>query len=119
MAKRFSIDILELGNAGNHLHLILKFKKRSNLTAFLKTAPGLIARRITHARKGHPVGRFWTFLAYTKILGWGRQLHNAIKYVKINALEGWGVLGPRDLTNSRLRHLTLEDFEESLGPAPP
>jgi hypothetical protein len=55
-------------NAGNHLHIELKFRGRREMQRFLRVVPGLIARQIMGAEKGEAKGRFWDGLAFTRIM---------------------------------------------------
>jgi REP element-mobilizing transposase RayT len=67
-SRQFFIEILDWVNMGNHLHLKVRFKDKTRMKQFLKSFPGLLARRITGAKKGHKFGRFWDGLAYTRVL---------------------------------------------------
>jgi REP element-mobilizing transposase RayT len=92
LAKRWNIRIHEYGNAGNHLHLLVRAKSRSEFSNFLRLLAGQLAMLVTGARKGVRLsGGFWDQLAYTKLVSWGRQFERVQKYVFTNLLEGWGV----------------------------
>lgn len=67
-AQRRHIDLKELVNMGNHLHMKLKFFDKELMKNFLKIAPALIARRVTGAQRGQKRGRFWQGLVFTRIL---------------------------------------------------
>ena len=67
-AKQFYIEILDFVNMGNHLHLKVRFKDKARFKQFLKSFSGVLARKITGAKKGNPFGRFWDGLAYTRVL---------------------------------------------------
>lgn len=91
-AKRFGVRLYRSANSGNHLHLLLKARDRRGLQAFLRLAAGRIAFVVTGARKGKPVGRFWDSLAYSRVLGWGKELERVKRYLTRNLLEGLGAL---------------------------
>jgi hypothetical protein len=58
---------------------------------FLRTVTGLIARLMTEARKGAPAKmKFWSKLAYTRVLEWGRAFRFAVDYVILNEMEAQG-----------------------------
>jgi REP element-mobilizing transposase RayT len=76
-SRQFFIEILDWVNMGNHLHLKVRFKDKSRMKQFLKSFPGLLARKITGAKKGNKFGRFWDGLAYTRVL--------------LNSLEEYGL----------------------------
>jgi REP element-mobilizing transposase RayT len=67
-AKRFFVQIQDVVNMGNHLHLKVKFKDKKRFQNFLKTFPALLARRITGAHRGTKFGKFWDGLVYTRVL---------------------------------------------------
>ncbi len=68
LKKRFFIEILDFVNMGNHLHLKVRFRDKSMFKKFLKAFAGVLARKITGARKGKRFGRFWDGLVYTRVL---------------------------------------------------
>ncbi len=67
-AVKFGVQIAELVNMGNHLHIRLRMRSRSGFQKFLKSITILIARIVTGARRGHKFGRFWKGLAFTRVL---------------------------------------------------
>ena len=67
-AKKWGIQIAEVVNVGNHLHIKLKFKYREGFQNFLRAVTSLIARKITKARRGVKSGKFWQGLAFTRVL---------------------------------------------------
>jgi hypothetical protein len=94
-AKRYGIRVYGFANAGNHLHLVVRTYSRLALQDFLRTFAGVTARRLTGARKGRPVGRFWDLLAYSRIVAWGRDYLGVRAYIAINETEGAGLIPPR------------------------
>jgi REP element-mobilizing transposase RayT len=89
-AHRYGIKIYEFANAGNHLHLLLRSRCRLALQNFLRVFAGVTARRLTGARRGHPVGAFWEYLAYSRIVTWGRDFLGVRAYVAANENDGGG-----------------------------
>jgi REP element-mobilizing transposase RayT len=94
-ARRYSVRIYEFANAGNHVHLLLRVKCREALQNFLRTFAGITARLVTGARKGWAVGRFWDWLAYSRIVHWGRDFRGVRAYVVQNEWEALGYLPRR------------------------
>jgi REP element-mobilizing transposase RayT len=86
-ARRYAVRLYEFANAGNHLHLLLRPTCRIGLQNFLRVFAGVSARLVTRARKGRPIGRFWDFLAYSRIVQWGRDFFGVRTYVRDNELE--------------------------------
>jgi hypothetical protein len=96
LAERNQIKIYEYANAGNHLHLLLKAKTREGFKKFLRTLTAIVARIVTGAKKGNPVGKFWDELAYTRLVNWGRHFFRGRYYVIQNRLEAAGVIPYQD-----------------------
>jgi hypothetical protein len=86
-AANHGIRVYQFANVGNHLHLLVKTRTRQGFQDFARTISALIARAVTGAKKGNPVGKFWDELLYSKVLEWGRVFFNAKYYVIQNELE--------------------------------
>jgi hypothetical protein len=67
LGKRFKVKIHRLENSGSQLELTISASGREGFQAFLRTLSGTVARHVTGARKGNPVGRFWDGLAHTRV----------------------------------------------------
>src|SRR5262245_51891306 len=93
MARRFEIRIYDFANVGSHLHLVLRARRREGFQAFLRSFAGIVARRITGARRAHPSGPFFDGLAWTRVVSWGRDYWGLRNYVFRNQVEG--IHGPR------------------------
>src|SRR5262249_11380628 len=83
-AASHGVRVHRFANVGNHLHLVIRAKKRSSYQNFLRALSGLIARAVTGAKKGKRVGQFWTSLAYSRVVTWGRELRTVNFYVIMN-----------------------------------
>jgi REP element-mobilizing transposase RayT len=88
LARRFGVRVYEFANATNHLHMLIRAKCRHALQGFLRAFAGIAARIVTGAQKGRPIGKFWDWLAYSRIVEWGRDFFGAWAYVFQNELEG-------------------------------
>src|SRR5207247_8320068 len=88
MARRFGIRIYEFANVGSHLHLLLRSRRREAFQGFLRSFAGIVARRVTGARRGRPAGPFFTGLAWSRVVGWGRDYMSVRHYVFRNQIEG-------------------------------
>jgi hypothetical protein len=117
LAERNRIKIYEYANAGNHLHVLLKAKTHAGFKKFLRTLTALVARIVTGAKKGNPVGKFWDELAYTRLVNWGKHFFRGRCYVIQNRLEAAGVIGYR-VRNERKRmtHLSCSSYRPTNGP---
>jgi REP element-mobilizing transposase RayT len=82
-SKKWGVQIAEVVNVGNHLHIKLRFKYREGFQNFLRSVTALIARKITNARKGYRIKgqkieassaskksteKFWQGLAFTRVI---------------------------------------------------
>lgn len=68
-ARKFFVEILDVVNMGNHLHIKVRFRNVESFQNFLRTFTALLARRLTGARRGVKFGgKFWDGLAYTRVL---------------------------------------------------
>ena len=111
-AERYRIRVYEFANAGNHIHLLVRTKCRFALQNFLRTLAGVLARLITGAQKGRPVGRFWDKIAYSRVVSWGREFFGVRAYVVQNELEARGEIPPRSRKQTRRRKTPLDALRE-------
>jgi REP element-mobilizing transposase RayT len=87
--KRNGIKVYDFANVGSHLHLLVRARRREDFQAFLRTFAGVVARKVTGAKKGKPLeGRFWSQLAWSRIVAWGRDYSGVKSYIERNAIEG-------------------------------
>jgi REP element-mobilizing transposase RayT len=86
-AKKFGVVIGDCVNMGDHLHIKVKFSKRELFQKFLISITGLIARFITKARKGFKFGKFWSGLAYTRILTSAFEVTQFKGYFEANHIQ--------------------------------
>jgi len=90
-SKKWGVQIAEVVNVGNHLHIKLRFSYREGFQNFLRSVTSLIARKITNTRRGHPIGQFWQGLAFTRVIKTRieeLQLKGYFKANKIQATKG-------------------------------
>lgn len=86
-SKQFGVKIDRWVNVGNHIHLKIKCSNRENFQKFLKSITCMIARSVTKARRGNPVGKFWQGLAFTRILKSALEELQLNAYFKGNEIE--------------------------------
>jgi hypothetical protein len=87
MARRFGVRVYDFANVGSHLHLILRARRREAFQSFLRSFAGIVARRVTGARRGQPAGRFFSGLAWSRVVSWGRDYIGLRHYVFRNQIE--------------------------------
>src|SRR5260221_5772640 len=81
MARRFGVRVYDFANVGSHLHLLIRSDRRETFQAFLRSFAGIVARRVTGARRGTPVGRFFSGLAWLRVVRLGRDYFGVRHYV--------------------------------------
>src|SRR5882672_3578289 len=89
MAQRFGIRIYDFANVGSHLHLLVRARRRDAFQAFLRSFAGIVARKVTSARRGRPLrgGRFWSALAWSRVVTWGADYMTVRHYIFRNQIE--------------------------------
>jgi len=94
MARRFDVRVYDFANVGTHLHLLVRVRRRDAFQGFLRSFAGIVARRVTGARRGQPAGPFFSNLAWSRVVRWGRDYIGVRHYVfrnQIEASQGAGV----------------------------
>ncbi len=90
-AERFGVTLYRMAIVGNHVHLVIRARRREELQSFLRVMAGQIAQRITGARRGTPAGKFWDRIAYSRLITWGREYAAVLRYVEQNRMETMGL----------------------------
>jgi hypothetical protein len=95
-AKRNGVKLYGFANVGSHLHLLVRARRREAFQGFLRSFAGIVARIVTGARKSRPLtgGRFWTALAWSRVVHFGRDYSAVRHYIfrnEIEATDGRGV----------------------------
>ncbi len=103
LSKKYFIKIHSFANVGNHLHIVVETKTKSQRFArtqfsnFLRELTGKIARKILYTQKANQTTisniktmrtKFWDTLAYTKVIEWGKHFETLSNYIIFNQLEG-------------------------------
>jgi len=95
--RHYGVQIYHFANVGNHLHLAVRARSRLEFQNFLRVVTGKIAQLILRAVKGRPSGRFWSALAFSRVVSLGREFVRVIHYIniKMNADEARGLPSKR------------------------
>jgi REP element-mobilizing transposase RayT len=101
LARENKVKIHQFANSGNHLHFLLMAQDHAGFKRFLRTFTAIVARMVTGAKKGNPVGRFWGALAWSAIVNWGRHFFSVRYYIIQNELEAEGLIRYKPRTNRR------------------
>jgi REP element-mobilizing transposase RayT len=86
--SRTGVRVYDFANVGSHLHLLVRARRRDAFQRFLRTFAGIVARIVTGARRGRPLaGPFWSALAWSRVVAWGRDYWGVRHYVFRNRIE--------------------------------
>ncbi len=86
-AKQHGVTVGGYENVGNHLHLKVKITCRQLFQSYLKALTGIIARKVTGARKGRPIGRFWEGVPFTRVLKSALEEVRLRGYIEANRVQ--------------------------------
>jgi REP element-mobilizing transposase RayT len=108
-ARRFKVRIYNFAICSNHIHCLIKGKSRRLLQNFFRVVAGQIAQKLLHLhpftrmedarlerqraqKPAHPknLRTFWSYLAFTRIVGWGKDYRNVTAYITQNTKEANG-----------------------------
>jgi REP element-mobilizing transposase RayT len=92
-ATRTGVGLIKTGNAGDHIHLIVRLPGRSGYCKFIRSVAGEIAyhlKPLHEALSGVKLKRYWRYRPFSSIVAGHKYLQNALNYMDINRLEGHG-----------------------------
>ncbi|MBI4404250.1 MAG: hypothetical protein HY537_08820 [Deltaproteobacteria bacterium] len=92
LSRRHEVRVYQFANAGSHLHLVIRAKRRESFQAFLRAFAGTVALKVTRASKSNPFGKCWCYLCYSRLVEWGVAFKAVKAYVWQNELEGLGLI---------------------------
>jgi REP element-mobilizing transposase RayT len=91
IARESKVRLRSFVNVGNHIHIVVKAKRKRDLQRFLRVITGRIACLVTGAKKGKPLRkRFWDLLVHSKLVISDRQEKNLSRYTAKNLGEAEG-----------------------------
>ncbi len=103
-AERNGVRLYQVGNSGNHLHLLIRVTNRHTWKRFIRGLTSALAYVVGAYRKGEALQtKFWDFRPFTRVVEWGRDYRLQRDYVFLNALEGLGVIPSRRSQNTSTR----------------
>lgn len=148
MGRRHGVKIYRVANAGNHLHLLVRFTRRRALQNFLRGATGLIARKVLRRERGPGLEtseislrmlpdkkdatgaasssakklKFWSQRPFTRVVSWGRDFDGTLSYLQLNSLEALGFIDrklTRALPTQEIRARVLDGLSRALESVDP
>jgi len=105
-SRRFRIRIYQTAICGNHIHCLARAYRKRDLQNFFRVFAGQVAQEILrkyplqkHEKKAHRGGThpknqktFWSLLLYSRVVSWGRDFGNVVRYIIQNTLESLGLI---------------------------
>ncbi len=123
-AKRFGIRIYQHAICNNHLHFLIRGKRREEIQNFFRVFAGHIAQEILRAHPlptpepaskpgapppAHRPGckknqrKFWALLIYSRVTSWGREFKSVSLYIIRNTLEALHIIAYRPRRAAKVR----------------
>lgn len=93
-AQKNAVTIYEFANAGNHIHLLIRVKRRDFYCRFIRSITGLIARQVGRSEKGQPLSqKFWDARPFSRVVSFSRSDFQKVRlYIKRNIWEAIGFI---------------------------
>ena len=107
-ANKFAIRVYQKAIVGNHIHLLVKGKKREQIQNFFRIVAGHIAqeilkfaplsademkrRELMSSKKRNKENKFWQTRIYSRLVRWGKDFFTVKAYVIQNGLEALGLI---------------------------
>ena len=86
-ARYFSVKVHGRSVNSNHIHLLVHSRDLNQLRNFLRVLSGQIAQKL-----GEGMEQFWESLPFSRIVRWGRDFRNVLRYIERNTLEAAGLI---------------------------
>ena len=88
-AAKFEIKIDQLALNFSHIHFVIRFSLEDNYKKFIRSLTSLLALKI---RKHYPeFENIFQLRPYTRVIEWGRDYKNVLRYSLKNIHEAYGV----------------------------
>ncbi|WP_413582615.1 transposase [Bdellovibrio sp. HCB288] len=106
---RFFVGVEQFSIQRDHVHILLRGSRRSNIQSFLRVVAGQFAQTLTDTfterRDGPSV---WLHRPFTRVVKGYRAYQTARNYIQLNEKEALG----RPYSKTRLRGMTAEQLRE-------
>ena len=92
-SHRFHVRVYQNALNSTHIHLLCYAKEKESLQNFLRVFAGQVAQRMTSSKKGKALTRsFWSKIAWSRVVEWGRAFKIATQYILQNQRESLGLV---------------------------
>ncbi|QDK46345.1 hypothetical protein DOM22_14805 [Bdellovibrio sp. ZAP7] len=108
-SAKFFVKIEQLSVQADHVHLLVRGNKRSNVQSFLRVLAGQFAQRLTDTPNQKNEGaKVWKYRPFSRVIK-GFKPYKIVKdYIQLNEREAQG----RPYSKTRLRGLSQEQLIE-------
>ena len=108
-SKRFFVKIEQLAICGDHIHILVRFSKRSLGKYFFRVVAGQIAQEFkNNGLWVTDTQSIWKYRPFTRVVFGAKAFEIAKNYVRLNEQEAKGKIPYR---KERLRGLTPEEWK--------
>ncbi|MEQ1876028.1 MAG: hypothetical protein ABL958_05235 [Bdellovibrionia bacterium] len=106
-SAKYSVQVMSLGNVGNHLHFHIKLGNRASYRPFIRALTGAIAMAVTGVSRWKRVAgvggkvagssgvgtreKFWDFRPFTRVVRGFKAFLSLRDYIDLNHMEGLGL----------------------------
>ncbi|WP_413574699.1 transposase [Bdellovibrio sp. HCB290] len=106
---KFFVKVEQFSIQHDHIHLLIRGGKRSNLQSFFKVLAGQFVQRLTDTfDKRHEGQKIWKYRPFTRVIKGYRPYLTVRNYIQLNECEMLG----RPYSKTRLRGLSKEQLRE-------
>ncbi|WP_413587637.1 transposase [Bdellovibrio sp. HCB274] len=107
---KFFVKVEQFSIQRDHVHLLVRGSRRSNLQSFMRVLAGQFAQILTDTlHTKHEGPRVWKYRPFSRVVKGYRAYRTMRNYIQLNELE---VLGKRPYSKTRLRGMTEEQLRE-------
>ncbi len=90
-AVKFGVRIYHGVVHRNHIHLLVLTSEKEALSSFLRVVLGMISKLFRRKLGLESLVKFWLVRPFSRIVHWGRDYKQTVRYFAINKLENLGV----------------------------
>ncbi|WP_210415674.1 transposase [Bdellovibrio sp. ZAP7] len=108
-SAKFYVKVEQFSVQMDHVHMLVRGSRRSNLQSFMRVLAGQFAQTLTdtHSLK-HEGPKVWKYRPFSRVIKGFRPYQTVRNYIQLNELEALG----RPYSKTRLRGLSQEQLVE-------
>lgn len=89
-ARRSGVRVYRYQNVGNHIHMVVRLRRRSSWLAFSRSFTSLLKARL-ELLWGIRIKKLFDHRPFTRVGTWGREFRTLSEYTLKNLLDRWGI----------------------------